>query len=561
MKIHISRIFFLLLLWSPSLLYAHNGDSLSLRVPFDFPLLLSGNFGELRSNHFHAGLDFKTQGAVGKPIYSPADGYISRATVSSGGYGRAVYVTHSNGYMTVYGHLDRFLPAVARKIAQVQYADEAFAVDVKFSPNEFPVSKGDIVAYSGNSGYSFGPHLHFEVRTADSDTLVNPMLFYKKNLSDDVAPVAHSVMFSPRCGMGMVNGASHPYVVKTSGTTLRDTVTAWGHIGISVKADDYMSGTHNRYGLYTIELYVDDSLRFSSRMDGYAMADTRLVNAWAEYDRYHNTGEWFLRSYILDNNSLPLLSADRNRGWVNIDEQRLYKVEYRLGDYHGNVSNYLFHVQGVEGALPQHAIATENYLPWYLSHEIFHERIHLEIPRGELFQNIFLQISEEDAPDAVSPRYKMDVHPLRNKARLSIYVSDTLSISPEKYYMRRITRKGASSVGGLYLNGKVTASIRVLGSYDVAVDTIAPRVKPHNEKRWEQSGVLSFAISDKGSGIKNFKGTIDGKFVLVEYNGMRGRLTCNTKKAKIAPGKHTFQLTVTDNCGNTTVFEKVVRCR
>ena len=127
--------------------------------------------------------------------------------------------------------------------------------------------------------------------------------------------------------------------------------------------------------------------------------------------------------------------------------------------------------------------------------------------------------------------------------------------------MRRITRKGASSVGGLYLNGKVTASIRVLGSYDVAVDTIAPRVKPHNEKRWEHSGVLSFAISDKGSGIKNFKGTIDGKFVLVEYNGMRGRLTCNTKKAKIAPGKHTFQLTVTDNCGNTTVFDKVVRCR
>ena len=128
MKIHISRIFFLLLLWSSSLLYAHNGDSLSLRVPFDFPLLLSGNFGELRSNHFHAGLDFKTQGAVGKPIYSPADGYISRATVSSGGYGRAVYVTHSNGYMTVYGHLDSFLPVVARKIAQAQYADEAFAV-------------------------------------------------------------------------------------------------------------------------------------------------------------------------------------------------------------------------------------------------------------------------------------------------------------------------------------------------------------------------------------------------------------------------------------------------
>ncbi len=561
MRFRMSKIFPFLLLWGWSAVAAHNVDSIALSAPFDFPLLLSGNFGELRSNHFHAGVDFKTQGAVGKPIYSPADGYISRVTVSSGGYGRAVYITHDNGCVTVYGHLDKFLPAIAAEVRRMQYAEEVFAVDLKFSPDDFPLKKGDLVAYAGNSGYSFGPHLHFEVRTANGDTLVNPMIFYRKHLHDDIAPKAHSVMITPRAGAGSVGGALRPYVAKISGTTLRDTVVVWGEIGFSIKADDFMSGTHNRYGVYSIELLVDDSLRFSSRMNGYAMADTRLINAWAEYDRYYSTGEWFLRSYILENNPLPVLSADKNRGWVAIDEERLYKVEYRLADYHGNVSSYVFHVQGVEGALPQNANDAEYYLSWYANNEIFYKGMCLEIPRGELFQNIRLQIDEEKASDAVSSRYNMTVHPLKNKARLSIYVNDTLNFPAEKYYMRHITRKGTSSVGGIYLNGKITAGIRALGRYDVAVDTVAPCVKPLNEKRWEQSGVLSFAISDKGSGVKEFKGTIDGKFVLVEYNAMRGRLTCNTKREKTAPGKHTFQLTVTDNCGNATIFNKDIRCR
>ena len=147
-------------------------------LPFDFPVLFSGNFAELRSNHFHGGVDFKTQGVINKPIHAPADGYISRVTVSGGGYGNALYVTHYNGYTTVYGHLESFTDDIARVVRDEQYAGESFVVDLSFNQNDYPVRRGDVIAMSGNTGYSFGPHLHFEVRTNESNELVNPLIFY-----------------------------------------------------------------------------------------------------------------------------------------------------------------------------------------------------------------------------------------------------------------------------------------------------------------------------------------------------------------------------------------------
>ena len=147
--------------------------------PFDFPLTLSGNFGELRANHFHGGLDFKTQGAVGKPIRNIADGYVSRVTVTPGGYGQAVYMVHDNGYTSVHGHVLRFDPAIAKVVEEYQYANETFEVDLEFGPDEFRFAQGEVFAWSGNEGYSFGPHLHMEIRRNDTGEYIDPLQFYK----------------------------------------------------------------------------------------------------------------------------------------------------------------------------------------------------------------------------------------------------------------------------------------------------------------------------------------------------------------------------------------------
>ncbi len=163
-------------------------------APFDFPLYLSGNFGELRSNHFHGGLDFKTQGVVGKPLLAIADGYISKVTVTPGGYGNALYLTHDNGYTSVHGHLDRFLPEIAELVRKKQYAEQTFAVTLEFGPDEFRFRQGEVVAYAGNTGYSFGPHLHMEIRKTATNEPIDPLPFYKDKITDNIAPRATRIM-------------------------------------------------------------------------------------------------------------------------------------------------------------------------------------------------------------------------------------------------------------------------------------------------------------------------------------------------------------------------------
>lgn len=555
-------ILYILTLLLPVGVLSQESDSISFDSPFDFPLLLSGNFGELRSNHFHGGLDFKTQGVVGKPIRLPADGYISRATVTPGGYGRALYVTHDNGYITVYGHLEAFPDSIAARIRAKQYAEETFSVDIGFESHEFPLKRGDVLALAGNSGYSFGPHLHFEVRAADGKEMINPIRFYSKHLKDTRPPKAHSLLVSPYPFGGLVDGKPSARTYKLNGAVLRDTIKAWGMVELSIKANDYMDNTGNNYGVYSIELFVDDSLRFSSNMDGYARTETRLINAWVDYDRYVKKGDWYQRTNILENNPLRILSADGNRGWINIDKERTYNVEFRLSDYHGNRSCYRMKILGVCDSLPKVETFDGHYLYWFLNNEIVYPGMRLSIPRGELFENAILTVEEDSMARNVSRRYNIGtkIYPLRGKAKIAFEVIDTLkNIPPEKYYVCNVLGKGRSNVGGEYHDGWVSADISRLGCYELAIDTFPPSVKPVNEHRWTRSGVITFTMGDRGRGVKSYKALLDGKFVLFEYSSKTGIITCNLKREKIKRGTHTLHLTVTDNAGNVTTVERKIR--
>ena len=525
-------------------------------VPFDFPLYLSGNFAELRSNHFHAGLDFKTQGVEGKPIMVVADGYIARAKVQAGGYGRALYVMHDNGYMTVYGHLQKFPKAVAQAVRERQYADECFAVDIEFAPGELPVKRGDVLAYAGNSGYSFGPHLHFEVRSADGEQLYNPLKFYAADLADNRPPVAQAVAFYPIEGRGAVCGAAASQVRKVQGGVLADTLTVWGRVGFGLKGLDYMSGTTNKYGIYEIELLVDDSLRFAARMDNFSYSENRLINAWADYERLQAGDGWFLRSYLLPNNPLRMLNADAVAGVVDFCKERLYKVEYRLRDYHGNSSVCSFVVAGKQCDIAPVCHSGGNMLCWYLNNEVRRHGCSLFVPRGALFDDFYMRLQvDESAP---SPVYNLAAAPVPmwRTARLALDIPATLLPFADKCYIERIAGQKRSSVGGKVADGVVTANIYMLGSYAVAVDTVAPRVSAVKEKRWARNGRAVFAVADKHTGIASFRGTIDGRFVLFEYSSKNGRITCDFKREKVSRGKHALRLVVTDNVGNETVVEK-----
>lgn len=527
--------------------------------PFGFAHFLSGNFGELRSNHFHAGLDFKTQGVSGKPINVVADGYVARAKVQYGGYGRALYVMHDNGYMTVYGHLDRFPAGIDAEVRAKQYSSESFPVDIAFEPGRFRVKRGDVLAHAGNTGYSFGPHLHFEVRSPDGEELYNPLLFYKDIVADDRPPVAQAVAVYPRCGEGAVDGGSRSVVCKVEQGAVCDTLDVWGKVGFGIKAIDYMTGTHNKYGVYEMELLVDDSLRFSSRMDNVSFSENRLINAWADYERLTNGNGWFLRSFLAGNNPLRALEADAARGWVNVCEERLYKVEFRLRDYHGNSSCYKFVVRGVRSEIP--VLLSKGYrLSWYLTNEITGGGFSLVIPRGSLFDDVCVEV-RDSVTAAGSPVYIFGDKktPLWHSAGLTLEIPSHLLPYAEKCYVERLSSKGGSPVGGVVDGGFITTSVSVLDKYAVAVDTIAPRLKPVNEKRWARNGRVVFSLGDKGSGLHSYKCYIDGRFVLFEYSSKSGRLVCDLKREKVSRGSHRLKITATDRVGNKVELEKRIK--
>lgn len=524
--------------------------------PFDFPLYLSGNFGELRTDHFHSGVDFKTQGVVGKPIRCVADGYICRASVTPGGYGKALYVMHDNGYMTVYAHLESFPASVDERVRDYQYKNEVFKTNIWFQPNEFRVKQGEFLAYAGNSGYSFGPHLHFEIRDASGNELYDPLAFYKDKLVDTRPPRIHAISVYPQRGAGILCGSSASQAYDVVADTLCGPVEAWGVMGFGVKALDYMDGTNNKYGIRKMELFVDGELYFSSVMDNFSFDEDLLINAWVDYGRLYNSDEWFQKLFVAENNSLRLLDANGNRGWLFVNEERDYNVECRLSDYHGNSTVCSFVVKGKRKDIPSPPPYT-HALYCNANNKVEHIGMRLNVPKGVLFEDAFLNVRLYEG-DGITWRYSLTdtVYPMFRGAKISFWVGRDLSVDKSKLYVRHIEPNDTSSVGGVYANGWITADITTLDCYEVAIDTVAPVLLPVDEALWTKNGKIALLLDEKETSLKNFKGTLNGEFILFEYNSKNKVFTLDLNKECVKPGKHTLRLAVTDQCDNEAVFER-----
>ena len=515
--------------------------------PFDFPLLLSGNFGELRANHFHGGVDFKTQGVVGKPIRCIADGYISRVTVTPGGYGQAVYITHDNGYTSVYGHLHRFMNGVQQVVEAYQYEHETFAVDLQFEADRFPLKQGEVFALAGNEGYSFGPHLHMEIRKTDTEEYIDPLQFYTDQLKDTTAPRATHVMLYPQAGKGVVNGSSRKKIISLSG---QSPITAWGQIAAGIKAYDYMDGTSNNYGVRSVTLLVDSVEVFRSTVDGFLPNENRMINAWTDYEEYATRNSWFMRSQILPGNTWRMLQADDERGVVTINEERPYRFCYVLEDLYGNRRTYGFVVHGKKQEIePLHK--GKHYLKWNQGNIVQQPGMSLVIPKGMLYEDVDLNCKVIADSLNISYDYQLNDKPvpLHGGCSLVIGVRNYPIADTSKYYVARKYKGRKSSAGGYFEDGFMFANIRELGTYSVAIDTVAPRIVPMNKPQWK-TGNIRFKIRDAETGIKDYKVYIDGKFVLFKFASKNATLSCMHPDRIKRGMKHRMEVVITDYCGN-----------
>ncbi len=533
--------------------YISSGQqSPQLRNPFDFPALLSGGFGELRSNHFHSGIDFKTQGVEGKPVHAVQDGFVSRIGVSPFGYGHVLYLDHPDGTTTVYGHLQQFNKEISAFVREKQYEQETFAIQLYPGPEQFAVAQGDVIALSGNTGSSGGPHLHFEIRDTQTEEVIDPLVYYKDRVKDSRPPQIQGVMIYPLEGRGAVDHQSgkKEYKPRPAGR-----IEAWGGIGFAVKAYDYMDATSNIYGVKKIILEVDGVEVFRSYIDRFALDETRYLNSFTDYAEWRDQRSFYMKSFVEPGNKLSFIES-KNRGIVSVNEERPYDIRYYLEDEHGNGTALNFTVYGKEQDIHAPETMDASWFHWKSDNRFGAKGIRLFVPKNNLYDDLYFRYDLKEDSTALSGTHVLHTYsvPFHDSAELSLRLqTDTLE-NKKQYGIVRIQNGRASWMGGEYRNGWIDVNIRELGSYAIRQDNKPPVITPLKREIWSSSRKIEFRIVDDLSGVKTYRGEIDGQFVLFEYDGKTGRVCYSYKAGEWVPGKYPLQLTVTDSCGNYSVY-------
>ena len=537
----------------------NTAEAQQLRKPMDIPVLLSGNFGELRSNHFHSGIDFKTQGVEGKPIHSVQDGYVSRISVSPWGYGNGLYITHPDGTTTVYGHLQKFSQKITAYLKEKQYEQESFNVNLSLTPDELPVKEGELVALSGNTGSSGGPHLHFEVRDTETEEPMDPIEYYKDLIKDTQAPKIQGVMVYSMPGKRVVNGSRRklelkPVTAKNGKQTLTGKIEAWGEIGLAVKGYDYMDNTSNIYGIKDITLTADSQVIFHSNLDRFAFDESRYLNSFTDFEEWKEHRSFYIKSFVDPGNRLRFIES-LNRGILTIDEPRTYHLTYQLADAFGNTTQLSIRIEGKEQPIPE--VDTENteLFHWWSDNRFGAKGIRLAIPKGNLYDDLYFRYSVKEDSTALGATHILHNKPVafHKSAKLSLRLqTDTLE-NKQQYGIVRLQNGRRSWTGGVYRNGWVDADIKETGSYTLGQDLVPPTITPLNPATWVSQQAIALRLSDNLSGVQTYRGEIDGQYVLFEMNS-KSVITYHFDKERLARGKHTLKLVVTDACGNQSTY-------
>lgn len=540
--------------------------------PVDIPIYLSATFAELRSNSFHAGVDIKTQGVEGKSVYAVADGYISRIGVSPYGYGNVIYITHNDGYTSVYAHLQRFKKEIADYVTNYQYNHQTFACNIYPSKDKFPIKVGDFIAYSGNSGGSGGPHLHFEIRHTESEKPVNP-LFFGYDIDDDVRPNIKGIAVYPVGEESTVekNDAPVYYGVESvkGGYKLKDKniVYANGTIAFGVNTDDQVGSSTNKNGPYIYDLYLDDVLSFRFECDSFSYSEPKYVNSAIDYKRWKEKGNRYLRTDIDPYNRLSMYVV--RRGTAYVEEGDTVAVRFEISDYAGNVSKASFTLVGTAPfEVEKKPLSRSTYLvkaDGSLNSVVDIENFHISLEKETLFRDEWMKTGQDDPKGCCSRRYRF------GQSSQTSFKLFTVSIKPDekwkdhdKMFIAYYDESGkVSSLGGkMNASGYLEATTRSFGRYTIQIDSIAPVIKSVNVKENDtitSKNTLKFKITDDMTGIDFYSIYLNDEWVLGKYDAKNDLLYYDVD-SHMKRGNNTVKVVVKDAVGNKkTVRYHVVR--
>ena len=537
------------------------------RNPLNIPIFLAGNFGECRPGHFHSGIDIKTLGKENQPVHAAAAGYISRIKMEKGGFGHGLYITHPSGYTTLYAHLNEFAPAIQAYVRKQQYAKQRWDVDLQLSPDQFKVKKGEQVAWSGNTGASTAPHLHFEIRNTKTEHPLNPELFGLP-IIDEVEPVMREVAVYTD---NIYQGQPVYVPLKKTGTTWKpvkteqnsvdkDTiiVDATDPVGIGINADDYMDGSDNSLTFYTAVLSMDDKVQSTITLDNIGYDETRYINAYVDYKTHELTKRWLQCLFQLPGNNLNTIFSqlNTNKGRLTITDGATHKIDIVLTDDKGNQCKAGFYLRASGRAAPVPQVAGIHFSANKLN-AVKEQNIMFTLDERQLYDDIDFVYDHKTGNDIYSEIFTVHYPyvPVHHHFDLSIKpnrpIPFDLRIKVVLIYDDGKTTEGSAARADD--NGWYKTSVRDLGKYWLNIDTIPPVIKTAIKPgvNLAKAKQILFTVKDATTSVRSFNGYIDDKWVCFEQHGSAFFYKFDEY---CQHGKHKLVFTAADENGNSSTY-------
>ncbi|WP_027137521.1 M23 family metallopeptidase [Gaetbulibacter saemankumensis] len=531
---------------------------------FSFPLeitpVLAGTFAELRSNHFHSGLDIKTQQREGLKVNASANGFVSRIKVSHYGYGKALYIEHPNGYTTVYAHLQKFSPEIEAYVKKRQYAAESFEIELFPRAEELPVNKNELIAYSGNTGGSAGPHLHFEIRDQNQHPM-NPMLF-GIDAKDTTKPHIKSIYAYALNDSSFVNNSNSRQQIRLiplqNGDYTTESIQAIGDIGFGIEANDRQDYAPNSNGVDNIQTFFNGTQNFEIDFKKFSFDESSHINQLIDYGHYTQSKKRIQKLFKI-NNDLSLYKLAINDGFLNIQDSTNSVYKIKVKDYKDNETTITINIEGKHSELniPYEEKTTPYHILANQPTNLKAGNVSVDFYRNTFYEDFYIDF------EVYNDTLKLhdDVLPTKRNFTITFDISKYLDKDKSKLFISRLVgyKKNYPVYSGSKIKGNmISTNTKTLGTYALSVDSTPPTIKFRNFKngQWISNyRYLKLKIDDKDSGISNYRATVNGKWILMEYDYKTNTLTHDFHDGIVTDVKNNLKVIVTDNVGNSTTFE------
>ena len=531
-------------------------------APIDINLILSGSFAELRTNHFHSGLDIKTQGKEGFQTYASAAGYVSRIKISRYGYGKALYIKHPNGYTTVYAHLKKFSAAIEAYVKKRQYQKETFEIELFPKAGTLKVLDKQLIAYTGNTGGSGGPHLHFEIRDPQ-ERPINPLMF-GFDVKDTTPPVIYGLFGYPISENSHVGGDTKRVEIRIikqkDGTYKSEPIVAYGEIGFGIISTDRQDLASNKNGVNNIQTSFNGQKSLEVNLNRFSFDETKHLNRYIDYEFLYNNKKRIQKLFIEKNNPLSVMNAFTNGGALKIenDTYSIYKVF--VSDFKGNQSELNIPIRGVYQKLsdPINRNAKLQHVSAAKETVLQKDNVSIQILKNTFYEDVDLlfEVSNDTLKlhTALIPLQKsitinFDISKYKKEDKTRLFIGSVSRYGNKLYYSP--TKKRGNTL---------STRTKYLGSYSLGIDSENPEIRAINfkNKSWiSNHKYLKVKINDKVSGIKNYRATLNERWILMEYDTKTQLLTYDFEDQTITETENNFKIIVTDNVGNSSTFESI----